>query len=301
MVVRGRLNSSITRVRPVFQALLRRDPTGTSWVWTLLGMATCNDAYAGAMQKNVGELRPHCIKLRTYDDRVLKFYGVDNIQLAGCFEPSLPPPSAFLSWLIKHPEQMVWPHTKKGRGKFGQTAQDRREKLFGEHGRKEQQTVQEEALNELALVGAPGSLRKWWAFEGFSSIDCFLETDSLLLLIEGKRTEPLGPSTNWYPKRNQLIRNLEVAHSLASGREFGVLVISEKDIGPLSKDTIDASLPHLGENERIELMRHYFGCMTWESVCKEMGTSFKSLPSETEVVAADLKTKGTRKGDRLLC
>jgi hypothetical protein len=38
-------------------------------------------------------------------------------------------------------------------------------------------------LSELGRLGASGSRRKWWAFEGFTSVDFFLETDALLLLI----------------------------------------------------------------------------------------------------------------------
>jgi hypothetical protein len=289
MVVRGRFNSSITRVRPVFQALLERDPSGQSWLPNVLRMATHNAAYAKTVQSNIGKLHPDCTVLRPYNDRILKFYGIKRIELAKCFERSMPPPPAFLSWLITHPEQMNWPRTKKGHKRFGHSAQDQRKKLFGEHGQEAQQAAQEDALSELRVVGADGSSRKWWAFEGFSDVDCCLETDHLLLLIEGKRTEPLGPSTDWYPKRNQLIRNLEVAESLASGRQFGVVVIAESDIGNLSKKTIDASLPHFHTAERENLMRHYFGCLSWTSVCTELNIPCEVLWHETHEVVASLK------------
>lgn len=291
MVIRGRFNSSITRVRPVFQELLNRDRTGLRWLPALLGIATCNVDYAEKIQKNAGRIQTFCSDLRTYDDRILKFYGVNNVQLEGCFERSLPPPSAFLSWLISHPEEMVWPHTRGRRRTFGQPTQLLREQLFGEHGGTQKDKIQRLALNELAELGGIGSLRKWWAFEGFSDIDCCLETDQLVLLIEGKRTEGLGPSTDWYPKRNQLIRNLEVAESIASGREYAVMVLSEQDIGLLSEQILAESLPHFGPVDRDRLMCHYLGCITWADVCKTTNIPFSGLPGETRIVAETLRDR----------
>lgn len=57
----------------------------------------------------------------------------------------------------------------------------------------------------------------WWRFEGSSHIDCVLETDRLVVTVEGKRTETLSPATHWYPSRSQLGRNLEAARQLAKG------------------------------------------------------------------------------------
>jgi hypothetical protein len=39
---------------------------------------------------------------------------------------------------------------------------------------------------------------------GHTEVDCWLETERLLLFVEGKRSESLSASTHWYPKRNQL-------------------------------------------------------------------------------------------------
>jgi hypothetical protein len=50
----------------------------------------------------------------------------------------------------------------------------------------------------------------------------------LACLIEGKRTEPISDSTDWFPGRNQIIRNLEVAQALVDSRKnFAVLVCTE--------------------------------------------------------------------------
>ena len=88
---------------------------------------------------------------------------------------------------------------------FGKDTQEKRKKLFdGE------KAIQEEALRELERHGPEKSERKWWAFEGFTSVDCLLETDKIVIGIEGKRTETgQSKSVSWYKNRDQLIRNIE--------------------------------------------------------------------------------------------
>ncbi len=86
------------------------------------------------------------------------------------------------------------------------------------------EAAQKVAISELDRAGARGNGRKWWAFEGFTHTDCYLETDALLLIIEGKRTEVVSPSTRWYAERSQVWRNVEAAKELANGRAFGVIV-----------------------------------------------------------------------------
>ncbi len=295
-MIRGRFNSSITRVRPFFQNLLKQDATGHRWIPTLLGMVTCNTAYADELAKQAGTLRENCTTLRTFEDGILKLYGIPSIQLAECFEHSLPPPPAFLSWLIRNPEQMTWPRKNGVRCKYDLPVQVLRERLFGEHGGQEQKAAQRQALDELASSGALNSSRKWWAFEGFSDIDCFLETDRLVLLIEGKRSEHLTASTHWYRRRNQLIRNLEVAQSIASGRQFGVILIAEESLGQFRRKTIDESLPHFDPNERECLMSHYLGCVTWRDLCTKTGIEYDKLPRNSAEAAAILRPREIAQG-----
>jgi hypothetical protein len=109
------------------------------------------------------------------------------------------------------------------------------------------------------------SRRKWWAFEGFTSVDCLLETENYLLLIEGKRTERLSKSTNWFPKRNQVDRDVEVARALANGKDFGVIVCAEMPV-ELDEEVWAESLPHSLDSDRAELKRHYLGCVIWSAI-----------------------------------
>lgn len=213
---------------------------------------------------------------RTISGNVLKYYGIETIKLPNCFEKSIPPSYRFLRWLIEHPERLNWPNN--GKARFSTQAQAKREDLLGWHGAENQIAVQQEALAELENKGAIRFHGKWWSFEGTTSVDCFLETEHLVLLIEGKRTEGLSNSVNWYPGRNQLVRNLEVAQELAGKKYFAVLVVAEEDIGPIPKEIIDISLPHFSPVERSALMQHYLGCITWREVCEVVDIPYDSLP-----------------------
>jgi len=223
----------------MFQRLLRRDPTGRSWLPQLIGCAPNQSAVAPLLARDTGALDPALSTIRSYPDRILRRYGLKTIPLEMCFEHPLPPPGAFLRWLIQNPSQMTWPPSKGAERRFGVDTQARREALFGRRGPESAATAQADALRELDRLGAPGSRRAWWAFEGYTEVDCYLETPQLVLVIEGKRTEALSASTEWFPQRSQLIRNLEVARDIADNRAFGVLVITEADIGMIPEAILE--------------------------------------------------------------
>ena len=76
--------------------------------------------------------------------------------------------------------------------------------------------VLQDALTRLR-AGKRG--KKWFVFEGPSSPDAYLETDSIVVVVEGKRTEPTTTShTTFMPKRSQLIRHMDAAWEVADGR-----------------------------------------------------------------------------------
>jgi hypothetical protein len=197
----GRYDSSITRVRPFFCQLLRRDPWGVSWLSGLLERAP-----------RLGDVRPGAPG--PLESSTLEPKRVDKVVLPGCFEASVAPPSAFLRWLIESPRALTWPERPRGvRVEFCEATQQKRERWHrGDRG------MIAAALDELEAHGAAGSRGKWWAFEGFTSVDCRLSTEHMTLLVEGKRTEGLSRSTDWFPQRNQLARNLEVAAE--SGEDY---------------------------------------------------------------------------------
>jgi hypothetical protein len=185
---------------------------------------------------------------------------------------------------------MTWP--KKGRAQFGTEAQQWREKLlarrdlsrepFDRHGEirdLDRKSAIAEGLKNLDQFGPDGSRKRWWAFEGFTAVDCYLSTNKLKIYIEGKFTDILSSSTDWYPTRNQLMRNLESAQADAKGSPFVCLLITEDEPFGMSKTKIESSLPHLSDFQRQELMGHFLGAITWRQACEATGVDHSSLPS----------------------
>jgi len=258
----GIYDSSLTRVRPVFECLFKKDPKGSSWLPELLDLAEQNSLLRKKLARSPGHLIPEKGLL---------------------FEKSVPPPAQFLVWLVKNPQKMSWPLRSGKPKKFGQNTQLMREKLFGIHGIEAQEAVKKEALNAIENHGAMGSRGKWWTFEGFTSVDCSLEAEKLLLFIEGKRTDILSPSTEWFKSRSQLLRNLETCKEIAGEKQYAVLVIAEENpILNLNEEIIRQGLPHLSENERVELMSHFLGFILWKDVCKATGVDYSKLPDKVQ-------------------
>lgn len=264
----GEYNSSITRVRPFFQQLLQRDPSGREWLPKLLLAAEPRTPLALRLAKNPGVLSTHVRSKR----------GHKGCLLEECFEASTPPSKRFLTWLVEHPEHLTWPETHGIRVVFGESTQVWREKLTGKRGKEAQRQAIREALAQINAKGASGSKMKWWAFEGFTEVDCRLETEKLVLFVEGKRLDTVSKKTSWHEGRNQLIRNLEVAKEQSGGKEFAVLLMAE-EITTITPDEITRSLPHLLGVERADLMSHFLGCVLWRQACEVTGIEYSSLPN----------------------
>lgn len=256
----GQKNSSITRVWPVFDFLLEKDDTGRSWLPQLLQLSG-----SGFPNSSPGPLL-RCVAQRQRElpaaiRRELKPEAIRRIgRIRNAFEKDIPPAEGFLRWLIEHPKCLKWPDGPAGPLTYGEGTQQRRERLM--HG---DLSAKQEALAELDIHGSVGSRRRWWAFEGYTSVDCWLETESFMLLIEGKRTEQIAPSTSWFPKRNQIVRNVEVAAALAGDKDFAVMLCAETQ-SPLPQSCWDDSLPHLGRDQRRKLQSHYLGCVLWKDI-----------------------------------
>ncbi len=227
----------------------------------LILLGNAQPRWARELAAELGPLLDWVSKPRTRPDRALRQFGIPNVQLEQCFEKRLPPPAEILRWLIEHPEAMTWPKDEFAAG----AARLKREELFGRQGPERAVTARAEALMELERIGAGGSSGKWWAFEGFTIADCLLETEKLLVLIEGKRTEPLSESTRWFPQRNQVLRSLEAlgAYARQIKKEFAVILMAEEYVQAKTLEDIAISLGHLAEEDRFELIGHYLGCVTW--------------------------------------
>src|SRR2546428_12095583 len=90
----GAKNSSETRVRPVFNALLDRWPTGKEWLAELCAVAARTRRNSVAVPVEVGQLLPS------------EAPSSRHARLGKVFERTIAPPGRFLHWLLEHPERM---------------------------------------------------------------------------------------------------------------------------------------------------------------------------------------------------
>jgi hypothetical protein len=272
-------DSSLTRVAPFFQALVSKKANPGFWLPKLLLSATRNTEYA----------RELAHKIRKADS---SFRGLGGVPATVTLERELPPPRAFLSWLIRHPERLNWEDYGKNRSSFGEKTRKKRDQLKA--GGPSRNKIIREATEELVRFGSESSRRKWWAFEGFTSVDCFIETDEIVLLVEGKRTEKVSSATMWYPQRNQVIRNIEVAREVAGpDRDYAVLLVMEEEPSKpvVNERILQESLPHMIPEERQSLSEHYLGETTWAILCNDLGIPFENLPDTVSDVSRSLKEK----------
>lgn len=266
----GESNSSVTRVWPVFDYLLQKDSTGSDWLPDLIELALRN-SFSKPLALRVGKILPEISKFdRPIPGNMKRVLTIDHMQAIGslrnAFEVGVAPPYAFLRWALENPTKLSWPMGKDKRRAYDPPTQTLRERLVAGD-----PDVRNDGIEALQRHGAAGSARKWWAFEGFTSVDCRIETYSMIIFVEGKRTEALSKSTHWFPQRNQLVRNVEAAAEQArkAGKEFAVIVCAEKPL-PVEDKDFDDSLPHLSTQECDELKKHYLGSVTWEQVRAEL-------------------------------
>ncbi len=247
-------NSSETRVRPVFGRLVSTDPTGVTWLAKLLRVVTRN------------------IEL---GDRLAA--SLSNLRAGEAFERKLAPPASLLEWCIGHASELVKPRAAE---KTSPTTKRKRAELRGELGDEAMRSALDEAQRSLTERGPARAGGQWWAFEGFTSADCCLETDRGLLVIEGKRFEGPSEEVSWIKGRNQIARNLEVAAEVArqSGREYAVLLVGPEGTRGPSDGELRRGWPHLAKDLQDDLLAHYLGTVSWQDVCRATGLNYDDLP-----------------------
>lgn len=187
----GHYDSSRTRVVPVFSRLYCIDPTGRSWLQSLVDLPS----RAGRVEASVGSspLRDALWWPR---------------------EKRLMPPTSLLGWLI---ENVKGPTTNDAWGD-GKVRRKREALIRGDR------TVIAEALKRLEKVRGE---RDWAILEGPSQPDVFLETDEVVVVIEGKRTESSPTTaTAWMPVRHQMLRHLDGAWEIRGSRSvYGFFIV----------------------------------------------------------------------------
>lgn len=244
--------------------MLDRDPKGESWFPALLAAAPrASDVVDEDLLARPGRLLDACSATRT----------AGGLELRRCFEHEVMPSEGLLRWLIENPKALSWPRGRAGQ--FGSQTDARRRAL-----RDGDEEVRKEALDELERLGPEGSARKWWAFEGITKVDCWLETDRLVLFVEGKRTETLSKFTAWFPARDQLTRDLDLVGEASPDKPGFVLLAVEEPVEEPSDDQLRAAAPHLGSRAADVLRRRYLGQVSWSRLCQATGVDCDSLPDE---------------------
>lgn len=254
----GELNSSKTRVVPVFKQLLASDASGASWLPKLIALGSRADEVPAPPA-------PH---------RLIPQHPATW----GQDECSLPAPKA----LLKHLVQIVTPEQVNASGAKGET-RTKREALA----RRDAATLKE----AVAHIDAGHLGRKWWVLEGPSCPDATLEMPNAVIVIEGKRTEATTTSkTTWMKGRSQLIRHMDAAMERWPGKQvFGLLIVEGKGGADVveppaewiamaqeqtSKDMLESSLPHRKPEEHALFAKRDFGMTTWQAVCREFGLAW---------------------------
>ena len=140
--------------------------------------------------------------------------------------------------------------------------------------------------------------KEWYVLEGATKPDVTIETDTFILVIEGKRTEPhLTDSTTWMKHRDQMIRHLDGVYEYVRKKNLqkkvlGLFIIAERDDvaftkynRPISnykmckygggkyrrgsgKSCWEESLPHRSPAERAEMQDGFIGFVTWADIKK---------------------------------
>lgn len=259
----GQRDSSKTRVTPVFDALYAADPTGRQWLPRLLMLPAGGNALC-LSQDYSWEIRR-------------KGWGDREVQLA--------PPVALLSWLIRNPRNPISSSISSDPA----VANKRREWIAGS----------EDRIGEgLRLLQNNPTGETWHIFEGETHPDVFIETNDLVVVIEGKRTERHPTTTTkWMPGRHQMLRHLDCAWE-ARGRKalLGFFIVEgcglSIDTPPewlaFAKDTVNpqtvaSSLPHRGPQEQDAIASCFIGVVTWQRLCHEfadLGLVWTSLPDK---------------------
>ncbi len=199
-------------------------------------------------------------------------------------EKGLAAPNALLLWLLKYASV---PPLNNDWG--GPAARAKREALLID---RDPQTL-EESRQLLAQYGGFG--RAWYVFEGASYPDVFLETESMVIVVEGKRKE-VGPKTRttWMNPQPQMLRHLDCAFEICNGRSLAGFFLVEGDGGTeavaapqvwldaardtVSLDILPKALPHRSPAECEAIASAFLGVATWQRVCEEFNIPWPPAP-----------------------
>ena len=198
-------------------------------------------------------------------------------------EMSIPAKQSLLIWYILHPEKLDRAQNIQRNGSPNISTINAREEFF--NGIKARKIEALNAISELNKKDKYGYGKEWYYFEGYTNPDIYIETDSIILIGEAKRTEShLTNEVTWYKKRDQLIRHVDSIFGTerAEGKDvYSFLILDGKNEGTMKdiiyypeEQIIKDSLPHLIPEEQKQIKETYIGFTTWQAIELIFGFSF---------------------------
>jgi hypothetical protein len=259
-------NSSQTRVRPVFDRLLSRDPTSISWLPRLLTLP------------NLAGRPPLSLMSRPQPLTESAWYPMEK--------PLKPAPS-LLEWMVQHGDKL-----EPRRHDASMETRVKRQALLHRD-----PTTITEAMACLSRLPIPSIA--WYVLEGITRPDVYLKTPDVLVVIEGKRTERYPKLyTDWMSHRHQMLRHMDCAWEVRGSRTVLGFFIVEGQGGAHALDVpsrwqsaaratiaptaIKESLPHRTPTDRQAIADSFLGVTTWQQVCATFQIDYDALPDTVE-------------------
>lgn len=259
----GKFDSTKTRVTPVFDRLLMTDRNGETWLKKLLRLPNMSKSEFSQSNFYPGKIE-NC------------FYGNDEIKLEA--------PESLLIWLVQNlrlPEG--------GMPRASKETERKRFDLIKKNNERIKQAIR-------LIKKNPKVSKKWFILEGKSQPDVYIETEKLIVVIEGKRTERKSTtSTQWMDVRHQMLRHIDAAWELKGSRDlYGFFIVESNELEEnfnkwieYSETTIndyvlEKSLPHRSEKQRKSISEAFLGVTSWSRVCNELNINYDSLPNQVD-------------------
>lgn len=245
----GEKDSTRTRVVPVFDRIREISAETTGWLARLLKLTGSTPPSPTLSQGPIGE------------------------RLWGDSEKKLDPPISLLSYLIR-----TMPVSVEVDAGVTSETKSRRAQLSAGSAK-----MVRDALRRLRDGYSDSA---WFILEGLSRPDAYYESEDVILVVEGKRTEPKATEkTTWMRGRHQMLRHIDDTWEIRGRKAVvGMLIVEGSDHDGSIPDywrdysdslstpeTIGSSLPHRGPEEQKQIADCYVGVATWQQVCSEFG------------------------------
>lgn len=243
----GRRNSSLTRVKPLFDFI----------------------------NSDIDKLNSF-LELFENNNKRIKQNSIIEIRY-GENEKKIPPSKSILIWMLQNLNTLN-KVVNYGTTNINSETYKKRSELFSGNIK-----LKEEAINTIKTINKLPE-KSWFIFEGYTSPDIFIETSNSIFIGEAKRTEnDITTKTMWLNQRDQLIRHVD--SSLDQPKPIISFYILEKDVylkGTYKKsmelyfnrDYFKENLKHR-DNITIErAFNSFIGFIFWEDIANYFDISF---------------------------